>query len=352
VPFFSARPTSTFNVRAKRRGTLPFLTRQIITTGYTAAGYKDGVTWRNVNSNNHSTDTCTNHGDLLQEAANYTSGAHNKNNAFIWGTNGTGTQGVGAFTSTSCFNMRNNTTLTKTPAMNTAQTVEDSGTVLEQNLDGEYTYSWQTGNQGAAVLQKFNLSTESHLTTIATSTSFSQGGTGAGAHMGELFGYFWTEGAAASVDANGNAGKLKFVYATETQSIPGGNPSFHAQQKGLSSKVGKGYAGNEGSYNGGNSYRVWNYTTESVQSVVAKPITNYGEENFVTGQSKGYQLGGYGGDGQTNRSHAFTYATDSGVELGASGQPSGTASGTGASGTCCPSGQIGGRSSGVGMWRD
>jgi hypothetical protein len=45
-------------------------------------------------------------------------------------------------------------------------------------------------------------------------------------------------------------------------------------------------------------------------------------------------------------------ATDSGVELGASGQPTGTASGTGATGTCCPSGLIGGRSSGHGYWRD
>jgi hypothetical protein len=348
MPFFSARPTSAFNVRSKKREILPFLTRQIITTGYTAAGYKDGVAWRNVNSNDHATDTCTNRGDLLQAAANYTSGTHNKNNAFVWGTNGTGTDGVGAFTNTSCFNMRNNTTLTKTTSMNTAETVGDSGTLQEQNIDGEYTYSWQTGNQGAGVIQKFNLATEIHQSTFAISTTFSQGGTGASTHMGELFGYFWTEGAAVSVDAAGNTGKLKFVFATETQSIPGGNPSFHGQQKGLSSKVGKGYAGNEGSYNGGNNYRVWNYTTESVQTTVAKPITNYGEENYVMGQSKGYQLGGYGGDGQTNRSHVFTYATNTGVELGASGQPTGTQSGTGSA----AGSPIGGRSSGHGFWRD
>ena len=45
-------------------------------------------------------------------------------------------------------------------------------------------------------------------------------------------------------------------------------------QKGFSSKLGKGYAGNEGTYNGGNNLRVWNYSTETVQSTVSKPVTN------------------------------------------------------------------------------
>jgi hypothetical protein len=234
--------------------------------------------------------------------------------------------------------------------MNTALTVGDSGTLQEMTADGDYTYSWQTGNQGSGSIQKFNLVTEVHQSTF--STALSQAGTGASTHWSELFGYFWAEGGSASVDAAGSAGKVKFVFSTETQTTPSGNPSVHGQQKGLGSKVGKGYAGNEGTYNGGNNYRIWNYSTEVVQSTVTKPITNYGEENYVTGQEKGYQLGGYGGDGQTNRSHRFFYATDTGNELGASGQPSGTASGTGASGTCCPSGLIGGRSSGHGYWRD
>lgn len=348
MPFFSARPSAVFNVRAKR-GLLPFLTRQIITTGYVAGGYKDSVAWRNVNSNNHATDVATNHGDLLQEAANYTSGAHNRNNAFMWGTQGTGTQGVGAFTSTSCFNMRNNTTLTKTPQMNTALTVGDSGTVQADDLEGNPTYSWQTGGQGSASIQKFNLVTEQHQSTFGT--SLSQAGTGAAAHYGEFFGYIWAEGSSASADAAGSAGKIKFVYATETQSTPG-NVGWHGQQKGLSTKVGKGYAGNEGGYNAGNNFRVWNYSTESVQTTVVKPIQDSGEENFVMGQSKGYMLGMYNTAGQNNRVYSFNYSTNSGVELGASAQPSGTASGTGASGTCCPSGLIGGRSSGHGYWRD
>lgn len=345
MPFFSARPSAVFGVRSKR-GLLPFLTRQIITVGYVAAGYKDGVAWRNVNSIDHTTETSTNRGDLLQEAANYTSGAHNRNNAFVWGTAGSGTGGVGAFTSTSVFNMRNNTTQTKTAQMNTAQTVGDSATVLAADLEGSYTYSWQTGNQGAAVYQKFNLSTEQHQSTQAT--AFDQTGTGAGSHFSENFGYFWMDG------ATGANGKRKFVFATETESTPGANIGHHGQQKGLSSKVGKGYAGNEGSYGEGNNFRITNYTTETVTGTMSKGISNIGEENMVMGQSKGFIYGVYQnpGGGQLNSTARVTYATDSASQLGAAAEPSGTATGTGASGTCCPGGLIGGRSSGHGFWRD
>ena len=345
MPFFSARPSAVFGVRSKR-GLLPFLTRQVITTGYVAAGYKDGVAWRNVNSLNQSTETSTNLGDLLQEAANYTSGAHNRTNAFMWGTNGTGTGGVGAFTSTSVFNMRNNTTQTKTAQMNTAQTVGDSATVLAADLEGNYTYSWQTGNQGAAVYQKFNLVTEQHQSTQAT--AFDQTGTGAGAHFSENFGYFWMDG------ATGANGKRKFVFATETESTPGANIGHHGQQKGLPSKVGKGYAGNEGSYGEGNNFRITNYTTETVTGTMSKGIPNIGEENMVMGQDKGFIYGVYQnpGAGQLNTTGRVTYATDSALQLGAAAEPGGTASGTGASGTCCPGGLIGGRSSGHGYWRD
>ena len=343
MPFFSARPTSAFSIRSKRP-TLPWLTRQVITTGYTAAGYANSVTWRNVNKIVHSTEVTSDLGDLLQAAANYTSGAHNRNVCFIWGTNGTGTEGGGAYTNTSCFNMRSDTTYTKTSSMNTANTVGDSGTIQQANLDGTNVYSWQNGNQGAAAIQKFNLTTEVHQST--QSTSFDQGGTGAGAHFEENWGYFWTEGGSASVDANGN-GKRKFVFATETESTPG-NVGWHGQQKGVSSKVGKGYAGNEGSYNGGNNFRVWTYSTESY-STVAKPITNSGEENLDMGQDKQFMLGMYDG-AQNNRAWRLTYSTNSGAELGATAQPRGTQLSPITGGSVGSA--IGGRSSGHSYWRD
>lgn len=346
MPFFSIRPSASFGVRSKR-GILSFLLRQVITTGYVAGGYKDGVAWRNVNKNNHATDAATNLGDLLQSSTNYTSGATGRNNAFIWGTNGTGSEGVGAFTSTSCFNMRNDTTLTKTAQMNTSGTVGDSGTMQDADLDGTPTYSWQNGNQGGAYIQKFNLVTEASVGTI--SSSFTQGGTGASTHFSEFFGYFWADAAATDTSA-----RRKFTFATETESTPSVLIGWHGQQKGLASKVGKGYAGNEGSYGEGNNFRITDYATETLTGTMSKGLANHGEENFCMGNNVGYALGVYEnpGAGQTNSTYRVTYATNTSNLLGAAAQPTGTASGTGASGTCCPSGTIGGRSSGHCFWRD
>lgn len=317
MPFFSARPTAVFSVRSRSR--LPYLFRQILTTGYVAAGYKDSSPWRNVNSINNSTDTTTNRGDLLQDASAYSGGAHNKDNGFIFGANG-----MSSGTTTACFNMRNNTTLTRTSGMTFTYSVDSSMSLMKTDENGGYTQAWLTGAQGASVIQKFNLITEVHNSYL--NTSFAQGTSGA--IMDENFGYWWNDS---------NAG-LKFIYATETQSTPSFAAGFYGQQKGISSKVGKGYGGNEGSYNGGYNLRVTNFATETMTGTVPKPIGNSGEENFTMGQDHQYMLGMYDGGGQNNRAWKFTYATNSGFEGGASMQPSG---GVGA-----------GRSSGYGMWRD
>ena len=291
MPFFGAKPQGIFHVKSRR--ILPYKFRQIITTGYIAAGYKDSSPWRNVCSMNHATDTTTSRGDLLQEAAGYTSGACNRNIAFLWGTGG-----MGSYTSTSCFNMRTDSAYTRTAAMNTAQTVGDSATVQVADLDGTQYMSWQTGGQGAAVMQKFNLITEAHVTT--TATSFDQAGTGAGSHFDENYGNIWN-------DSGGTAttGKMKFTYATETQANTASNPGFHGQQKGQPSKNGLGWAGNEGSYNAGYNFRRYVYSTETVsgtwrsRSVTpARRISTWGRtadtcsecttERRTTGRGSGY----------------------------------------------------------------
>lgn len=343
MPLFSSQRSvnGVFSARKKSGGLLPYLTRQVITTGYVAAGYKDGVAWRNVNVLNQSTDTTTNLGDLLQEAGNYTKGAQTKNTAYVFSTNGSGTGGVGAFTSTSCFNMRNNTTMTKNNSMNSGTTIGDASTIQSTGPTGEYLFAYVNGNLTGAFNQKFNMTTEAYVGTI--SSGLSQGGTGAGAHWGENHGYWWDDS---------NTGK-KFIFATETESTPGSSPGFHGQQKGLCAKTGFGYAGNEGTYGAGRYFRKWNYTTEVTVSTPQKMVWYCGEENYVAGQTSGYLLGHYsdtaGGtasaQGQTNDSGKINYATDVGVR--GAFDPSGTSSGTGSNGAA-----IGGRSSGVGFWRD
>jgi len=338
MPFSTHDGVFAVTTARDERLVLPYLYRQVINYGYVAAGYANGVAWRNVNQITHSNDTFTNLGDLLQAAANYTSGASGRNNAFVWGTNGTGTQGVGAFTTTSNFNMRNNTTYTATTSMNTAQTVGDSSTIQKQDLWGTYQLSYQNGNQGAAVWQKFNLVTEVAAST--GSSNFQQGGTGAGAHFSENWGYFWADAAdTATTD------RVKFTFATEQESVPATSPGNHGQQKGTNAKTGYGYGGNEGTYNGGNNFRKWSYATEVSVGTYGKPITNAGEENYDMGQTHNY-LGGMYNGAQNNLSWRWNYATDSGTTSGI-GSPSGTATGTGST-----AGAIPGRSSGTGHWRD
>lgn len=340
MPIFASQRSvnGVFSARFKRGGILPFLTRQVLTRGYVAAGYKDSVPWRNVNNYVFSTDTASNLGNILSEDANYTSGAHNRNTAFVWGGGG-----VGAFTSTAVFNMRNETTYTKQAAMNTAQTVGDSATILAMDPVGQYTFSWQTGNQGSSVYQKFNLTTEQHTSTAAT--GFGQGGTGAGAHMSENWGYFWGDGADSD-----STYRRKFVFATEVESTPGSSPGFHGQQKGQPAKTGFGYGGNEGTYGSGRYHRKWNYATENTVSTPQKSVWYCGEENFSMSQTHGIMLGHYsdtaGGNasaqGQTNDIGKFDFATDSGFRV-----TSTSLTGTHTNGTA-----INGRSSGHGFWRD
>jgi hypothetical protein len=327
-----------FTVRRRSGGILAFLIRQVLTTGYVSAGYKDSIPWQNVNKYVYATDTASNLGNILTEPSNYNKGAHNRNIAFDFGTGG-----VGAYTSTSCFNMRNDTTYAKNTGMNTPYTQGDNSTVMGMDTAGQYTFSWSNGNQGAAVYQKFNLTTELHLSTPGS--SFNQVGSGAGSHFGDGVGYFWADSAdSAATD------RKKFVFATETESTPASSPGFHGQQKGQVAKTGFGYGGNEGTYGSGRYFRKWNYTTEvNVSSSIQKPVWWCGEENYVMSQTHGISLGNYadtvGGNstqGQNNDIGKLDFATDSGVKV----------TSTSLSGTHTTGAVIAGRSSASVHWRD
>jgi hypothetical protein len=340
MPIFASQRAvnGVFTARFKRGGILAFLVRQVLTTGYVAAGYKDSIPWNNVNKYVYSTDTASNLGNILTETANYTKGAHNRNIAFSFGTGG-----VGAFTSTSVFNMRNDTTYSKNSGMNTAQTVGDASTVLGMDNTGNYTFAWVNGNIGSASYQKFNLTTEQYSSSLGS--SFNQAGSGAGAHFGDGVGYFWCD---AADDATTN--RKKFVFATETESTPGTAAGFHGQQKGQVAKTGFGYGGNEGSYGSGRYFRKWSYTTEvNVSASIQKPVWWCGEENYVMSQTSGISLGNYadvvGGNstqGQNNDIGKLDFATDTGVKI-----TSTTLTGTHTTGVA-----IAGRSSGTVHWRD
>ena len=294
--------TVTDNVR-------PFLFRTVITTSYVAGGYQNSNPWTNVNRMLHSTDVCTNLGNLLPEAGTYVSGANSLTKAFMWGTQNSFS---GASTNVATFSM---ITETNTGLLSgiLRQTRNDAGTVHK-----EHYFAYIGGDQSGDI-DVFNLTTESMYRNNMGGDV--DGNMGAGM-SDEWAGYLWTDGGAWKISFS-----TTVAYEVTDTSIR----SAHSQQKGISSKLNKGYCGNEGSYNGGFNLRRFNFVTDTQFGTSTKPIANCGEENFDMGQNHQYCMGTYDG-AQNNRGWKFNYSSDSGFELGGGSIRSGVPGGS--SGHC------------------
>jgi hypothetical protein len=341
MPIFASQRSvnGVFTARFKRGGILPFLTRQVITTGYVAAGYKDGIAWRNVNSYSWATEQPTNRGDILNEAGGYVCGAMSRTMGYVFGTNGTGSEGMGSYNKTSKFHLKNFTTQTQ-PAT-APGTMGDSDSAIYYDTQGTGWLTYINGGNSNNNYYKFNMTNDAW--TLSTGTSLSQVTTGGAAHNHENEAIFWTD---ASIGT-----RFNFITEAETNTgVTMNSASPGSQQKGLSSKVGKGWGGGEGGYNAGYTYREWNYTTGTITQLGAntKAILNSGEENHSMSQTRGYVLGHYNG-AQVNESGYYEFATGARA-LWPSGQwPIAIQSGTGAT---SPGSPVQGRSSGQGMWSD
>jgi len=304
---------------------MPFLYRQVITTGYVGGGYKSSSPWKNVNKMNHATDVMSNLGDLFQYAQSYTSGFNNKFKAFLWGADDAW---PGTSTQTAHFDLVNETTMTANTSYNMTVARNDSTTCFKED-EAAFICAG-----GSTQIDHFNGMTE---TMSAANTSWVISSTGESG--GGQFGCTSLSDENCSViNVTNNGTCIMMDHNTAVslmqRSVSGTGISAHGQQKGINSKLGRGWAGNEGSYNGGYNLRRWSFATETVLGTVAKPITNCGEENFDMGQAHQYCHGNYDGV-QNNRSWKFYYNTETGSEL------SGTAVRTG----------VPGGSSGHGYWR-
>ena len=272
-----------------------FKYRQVINYSYLAGGYKSSSPWKNVHKTVNATDQTNHVGELLDYPASYTSGACSKSIFFMWSVNDDGAWKSASNihgTTTSAVNMITDTNYAHTTAMNTTISRSDLGCMFKET-EMAYLFSG-----GSATVELFNLSTES-LHTAYTLTTIN-GSDGGSAFSDENHGYGWTSSAGV---------KLNFATETFATSDRWGN---HSQQKGISSKVGKGYAGNEGSYSGGYNLRRWDNTSDTNIGNVVKPHPNCGEENFTMGQDHQYMLGNYDGL-QNNTSWKFIYSTDTGT---------------------------------------
>jgi hypothetical protein len=323
-----------------------YLYRTVITTGYVMGGYQNSSPWKNVNRMNHSTDVMTNLGDLLTNSGAYTSGTNNNSKGFIWSTDNSF---PGSSTTTSAFSMITETGSGLNTNWNMRVNRNNMGTIFKETL-----YAYIVGG-GNADVDVFNLTTETMLadftyignyiqmggvtpynTPISGDTSSSDSSNAIGTMSDETAGYGYCDN-----------GTFRLTFATSTVSgidparsglsgdyyISGANVNLgaHGQQKGINSKLNRGYAGNEGNYNGGYNLRRWVFPTQTY-TTISKPIGNSGEENFDMGQDHQYMMGCYDGS-QNNRGWRFSYTTDTGYELGAGSVRTGVAGGS--SGACC-----------------
>lgn len=320
----------------------PYALRQVITTGYVAGGYKDSVAWQNVNSFDFATETTTGRGNLLTHAGGYIAGAMSKTFSYTIGSSGTGSAGMANSNGVNKWNH-------KTYAMITTQTmpatVADPEAIIKYGiLDGGGEVAYVNGTLSGTSVQKLVMTTDTWSNSFTT--TIDQAGSGHGAYWHENSGVWWAD----STTSNASNGQRRMYFATETEDNPNISLSTFGNQKGLCGKFGNGFAGNEGSYNGGNSFRKYNHATNttSVPNVNNKPVLNSGEENYFTGQNKGGTLGTYTGAGQVLDSGLYTYSTDTGALLPTGQWYRGTQSGTGSSAGSA----ILGASSGCGTWSD
>jgi hypothetical protein len=295
----------------------PFLYRTIITTSYVCGGYKDSTPWLNANRMTHSTDVCTNLGNQLPAYMAYVSGACSLTKGFAFGSGGGWS---GATNQMHAFNMA---TETSGGYIGTMRNSRDMATVGF----AEHYFAY-IGGGGTGDIDVFNLTNETmYQNNMGPDQS---GGDDGGAMCDETAAYMYT-----------SSGSTKLYFATVTGTRVQNNPAYttsgtdirgaHGQQRGISTKVGKGYAGNEGSWAGGYNLRRFSFATDVQYGTSTKPIGNSGEENFDMGQDKQYMFGCHNG-AQNNLGWRFNYASDSGYEIGAGSVRTGVPGGS--SGVC------------------
>ena len=332
--------------------TIPYLVREIITNCYVYGGYKDSVTWKNANRTVVATDTTASLGDLLNISFNYKGGVCGSRRAYAFGAGGTHNA---SSSNTSGFDMVAEGSITIPSRSNMANSRGQAGVVWDEKRT-----AWVTGGD-VATIEEFDLLTDTFRTAVSKTTFIpalrgnpASGATDQGpwAMSGEGRG-IWYSGESTNGIREGTTDSPRqqtLIYPTVTNITRSGmHPGYHHQQKSLPSKLQYSYAGNDGSYAGGTTFRRTNFytdTTEHPTPNISKVQTNSGEENYAMAQAHGYLLGNHNG-AQNNLSMKFTYATETGVAGGATLEPKGSGQGNGSGGAVA----INGRSSGLCAWR-
>jgi len=282
---------------------LPYLSRQIITTGYLHGGYASSVVFTNTNRTTFATDTTV---DLT--GANQAQERGHNYKSCLW--SGTTNYTFGGQAGSHCasssgniaFNMVTEQTLTSGYSRNLPYSTNNNACLQHENFRG-----W-TSMGGTSNVYEWDMQTETLNTTAITSNP-NAGGWGT-SH--ELYGV-WI----------GSSAGYRFSWATRTNINSRGTAvQGDKHQHSLSFKHAYHIAGRES--NPSSNWRETNMYTDATQDAIGSKPAYSGEENTVTGQDWAYALGWYQGS-HVNTSFRFVYATRAGTTTGSSTQPKGVA---------------------------
>jgi hypothetical protein len=286
----------------------PYLHRQILTTGYIVGGYKSSTPWKNANRLNMTMELTVDLGDRLTYAVNYHGGTCSQDKLYTFGCNANGAADSYG-TLTQVFNMR---TEVNTMGTATSQGNRGQAAVLSGN-DGWQLAAYVLGGfsgTNSGNIEKYTYATDvqSLLSATATSGNYYSAIAGSDETSGILQGSTARPGLTAQT--------IRLYYATDTTGTYGATISSSDQQKFLASKLGNIYGGNAGTYGsqeqtGADTFRKTNWATAAQWTMSKGYGAICGEENYVTGQYRGWMIGTHDG-AQNNNSTRFDFPTDTG----------------------------------------
>ena len=239
--------------------------------GYTYSGYQNSVAYLNIYKTQHATDTTTDLGAIMQYYDAYTDG----------GSSGRYAYDFHAYTTTGHADSGNNINkhdMVTDANINFSTTMTTSKTVT-QCMRNRYTNVYVFGNTDP---EKFTYATETPVVASTTWANRNNGGTSLATARGDTYGYY-------QGNTVGNKHYLEFATETWNTWSPGVTAGAGAW---ISMSTYTGYI-----YWKGSATSFFKFNSADTTSVLVSTVTtpSQQEENYHTGESKGYMVGMYNG---------------------------------------------------------
>lgn len=262
--------------------TQPYLTRQIITTGYIHGGYASSVVWSRTNKSEFATDTTIDLGNTQEGAHNYKASMWDNTTNYTFG--GLANAHCASNNTITAFNMRTEISYTSGYTRSMPWSTNNPACFQHEHYRG-----WFTGGGSAATYEMdFSTATLSNL----------------GVNSGTSGGSWGISHEKYSIYMPANQGFMHSTknYYSRTGSNPQGDKHQHCGQFKHAYHIG----GREN--NPSSNWRETNMLTDvTADAIGAKPAYS-GEENSIVGQDWFYGIGWYQGS-HVNTAFKFVYAT-------------------------------------------